>query len=173
MRQSYSDAPKVPHLERIVWRLSQELARVAEWAIVAMMALIVVNIVLRLFRCPLFGVYEYIGFLAALVIGLAIAYCGTQRGHISVSILMDRFSQRTQAIVDIIIGVISIALLGMVAWQLGLYATSMAVSGQLTHTTRVPFYPLIYVTGFCFAVLCLVLVVDVFKAVARLTGVKK
>ena len=47
---------------------------IARWAVVAMMTIVVGNVIMRQFGSPIDGTVELVGFLAALVIGLSIAY---------------------------------------------------------------------------------------------------
>ena len=70
--------------EKIVTKTSRLLDDIAGWVIVATMALVVVNIILRaVFKNPVKGVYEYAGYLTALVIGFAIAQCAIEKAYCS------------------------------------------------------------------------------------------
>ena len=159
------------YFERIVHGLARELDRIAGWAIVAMMALVVVNVILRRVWHPILGTTEFVGFLAAVVIGFAIAYCAALKGHIAVTFIADRFPQRTQAIIDVIIGIIAVLFFGLVVWQIGLYATDMVISGEVSPTIKAPFFIFVYGVAFGILALWLVLLVDLIKSVAK--AVKK
>jgi len=160
----------VTYLEKIFHQLARELDRVAQWATVLLMALVVTNIVLRFTWRPLLGTYEFVSFLGAVIISFALAYCAVQGGHIAVTLVVDRLPPRTQAIIDIIIGVTSITFFGLTVWQITLYATDMVLSGQVSLTTKTPFYPFVYGVALGFLALCLVLLVDLFKSIARVAG---
>ncbi len=140
---------------------------IAQWALVTMMALAVVNIALRLLRRPILGTYEFISFLAAVAISFTLAYCAIQRGHIAVTLFVERLRPVSHAAVDIIVNVIGIVFFAFTAWQLGLYATDMVVSGEVSPTTQTPFFPFVYGVAVSFLVLCLVLSVDLFHAIGR------
>ncbi|MEW5899482.1 MAG: TRAP transporter small permease, partial [Bacillota bacterium] len=105
-------------MARFVTKLSQILDRIAGWALVATMVLVVGNIILRLFKRPIEGTYEWVGFLTTLVIGLAVAYCAVHNGHIAITFLTERLSPRVQAGIDLAVGLISLAFLLLVSWQL-------------------------------------------------------
>ena len=154
-------------MEKVVHQLARELDRVARWATVLLMALIVTNIILRFTWRPLLGTYEFVSFLSAAVISFALAYCAIQGGHIAVTLFVDRLPRRAQAIIDIIVGVISITFFGLTVWQITLYATDMVISGEVSPTTMTPFYPFVYGVAFGFLVLCLVLLVDLIKSITR------
>ena len=153
--------------DKFVHKLAQNMDIVAQWAMVAMMALAVVNIVLRLARRPILGTYEFISFLAAVAISFTLAYCAVQKGHIAVTMVVDHLQPRTRAVIEIIVNTISIAFFALTAWQIGLYATDMVATGEVSPTTKTPFYPFVYGVAFSFFMLCLVLIVDLFHAIAQ------
>jgi len=126
-------------LEKAVQQLARELDRVARWATVLLMALVVTNIILRFTWRPLLGTYEFVSFLSAVVISFALAYCAIQGGHIAVTLFVDHLPRRAQAIIDTIVGVISITFFGLTVWQITLYATDMVISGEVSPTTKTPF----------------------------------
>ena len=155
------------YLERAIHRLARELDRIAQWALVAMMALIVINIILRFTWRPILGVYEFVSFLGAVVISFALAYCAVQRGHIAVNLLVDQLPPRTQAIIDIAVNSIIITFFSLATWQVVLYATDILLSGEVSPTTMTPFYPFVYGVAIGFLVLCLVLLVDLSKSILK------
>ncbi len=144
---------------------------VAAWATFALMALVVSNVILRIsIKKPILGTYEYVGFLAALLIGLALAYCAIQNSHIAVTFLLERFSLKVQAVVEVIIGLISMAFLVLAAWHTGIYAQSMVLSGEVSPTTKTAFYPFVYIVAFSLLVLALVVLLKVIESIRK--GVK-
>ena len=157
-------------MEKIVNQLVRELDRVAQWAAVILMALVITNIVLRFAWRPLLGTYEFVSFLSAVVISFALAHCAVQGGHIAVTLVVDRLPPRAQAIVDIVVNTVSIIFFGLTVWQITLYATDMVVSGEVSPTTKTPFYPFVYGVALGFLALCLVLLVDLSKSISRAVG---
>lgn len=161
-------------MERItkaVTRICRFFDVIAGWGAFALMVLVVGNVILReVIKKPILGTYEYVGFLAALVIGLALAYCAIQDGHIAVTFLMERFPLKIQAIAEVIIGLISLGFLVLAAWHTGLYAHSMVLSGEVSPTTEVIFYPYIYLVAFSLLVLAVVVLLKVIKNIGK--GVK-
>ncbi|MCL6560978.1 MAG: TRAP transporter small permease, partial [Firmicutes bacterium] len=123
----------------LVTGLSRVLDKIAGLCMVAVMVLIVSNILLRaLFNRPILGTIDYAVFLTAVMIGLALAYCAVQNGHIAVSFLVDRLPLKMQAAVDIAMGMLCLSFWGLCAWQVANYAKSMAVSGVVSPTTQTP-----------------------------------
>lgn len=148
--------------------LSRVLDRISGLCMVSIMVLVVANILLRvLFKRPVLGTYEYVGFLTAALIGLALANCAVQRGHIAIGILVDRLAYKTQAVIDIFIYIVSIAFWAISAWYIAQYARSLTINGVVSPTTQIPFYPFIYLISLGLVALCLVLTVKLMESVKR------
>ncbi len=151
----------------VAW-LCRLLDRIAAFCIVSIMVLVVANVLLRaVFNHPILGTYEYVGFLTAVAIGLALASCALQNGHIAVSFVVDRFSCRVQAIVEIITNIFALCFWGLSAWYIGKYAHSMSVNGVVSPTTQTPFYPFVYFVSFGLLALCLVLLVRLLDSIKK------
>lgn len=149
----------------LVTGLSRVLDKIAGLCMVAIMALIVSNVLLRaLFNRPILGTIDYVVFLTAVMIGLALAYCAVQNGHIAVSFVVDRLPIRMQSLVAIVMDILSLSFWGLCVWQIGLYAERMAVTGVVSPTTQTPLYPFIYLVAFGLLALCLVLLVRTMES---------
>jgi len=153
--------------DAIVQSLSRVLDWIAQGAVVAMVLLVIANILARFIWLPIKGTYEWVQFLGVVIISFALAHCAVQRGHVAVAIVVDRLPQRTQAIVDIITGILGVAIFSLIAWQCAVEATDMWQSGEKSWATRVTYYPFMYGLSFGFLALCLVVLVGVCKSVAK------
>lgn len=136
-------------------------------ALILMTLLVCANIVTRLFGRPILGTFELVEFLLAFVISFTLAYGAVTRCHTTVDLVMRRFSQRTQAIVDSITCLISIGLFALVTWQCCLLAAKLWHIGEVSATLWVPFFPLLYGVAFNCAIVCLVLLIDLSKSLAQ------
>jgi TRAP-type C4-dicarboxylate transport system permease small subunit len=138
----------------LVTGLSRLLDQAAGFFLVVTMVLIVVNVLLRaIFETPVFGAYEYVGLLTALVIGLALAYCGVQNAHM--------------AVISILINLVSMCFLAVSAWYVGLYAGSMKDTGLVSSTTQIPTYPFVYLIALGLLVYSLVLLVKSIESIIK------
>lgn len=156
------------NLSGFVAGLSRMLDRIAAICIVFIMVLVVGNILLRVFiGSPILGTYEYVGFLTAAMIGLALASCALQNGHIAVSFVLEKFPTKMQAVVDIIMNIFALSFWGLSAWYIGKYANSMTVSGVVSPTTQTPFYPFVYLVSFGMMALCLVLLLRLVESIKK------
>lgn len=154
-------------LDRFVRLLSKYCDRIAQFGVVAMMLLAVGNILLRIVWRPIFGTYDIIEFIGAILVAFAIAYCAVQRGHIQVELVVARFPQRVQGIIGSITGLLSLGIFALITWQCLVLASDMWRVGEVSMSALLPFYPYIYGVGFGCALLCLVILVDLGKSLAK------
>lgn len=157
--------------ERIVGRITVLLDRLAGIAMLAAMLLVVTNIILRTtVGKPILGTYEYVGFITAAVIALALAHCGFQNGHLAVGVIMAKFPAKVRLIIDAVVHLISILFLGLFSYHVFDYAGGMIFTGEVSPTTRTPFYPFVYLVAVGLVALCCVLLMRFIKIVARIKG---
>ena len=161
------------YFDRVVHSLSKFCDRIAQGAVMAMMLLVVANIIWRVvpkIGRPIFGTYDVVGFIGATLVAFAIAYCAVQGGHISVELVVARFPQRVQGIIGSITGFLSLGIFAVVTWQCVVLANDMWRVGEVSMSALLPFYPYIYGVGFGCALLCLVILVDLGKSLAKVVG---
>ena len=154
-------------VEEVIHRLSQWLNWVAAGAIVVMMLLVCLNIVTRLFGQPILGTFEFVGFLGAIVVAFALAYTSVVRGHVAVGIVVSRLPQRTQAIIDSVTTFLGIGIFSLITWQGVKYAARLWDVGEVSPTMELSYFPIAYAIAACFAIACLVLLLDLFKSLAQ------
>jgi TRAP-type C4-dicarboxylate transport system permease small subunit len=158
-------------LIRLTNRSSRVLNWVAGWSLVGMMFLTCADILLRLFRRPILGTYEIVGFLGAMVAGFALAQTTIERGHVAVQVVVSRFSPQTQKIIYLITHILSIFLFALLAWECVRYGNDFRASGEVSLTLRMPFYPVVYGIAFSAVIVCLVLFVDILQVMTKKAGV--
>lgn len=149
-------------------KLANWLASRAYWvagaAIVSMMLLTCADIVLRLFRMPIPGTYELVCFMGAVAVAFAMAHTSNENGHVAVSLVVRLFPNRVQGAIEIITNTFVLILFILIAWRSVMYAESLRVTGEVSLTLKLPFYPFIYGIAFSAAVVCLVKIMDIYKS---------
>ncbi len=137
---------------------SRYLDRVAGWLLAAVMVLVVANVVMRsAFKLPVFGAYEYVGLLTALVIALSLANCEVQNGHIDISFLVERLPAGLRAAAALLAGTAGFCFWGAVSWYVLSYARTLAQKGQVTSTAQLPAGPFVAAVSAGLAVYSLVI----------------
>lgn len=146
-------------------QLSRVFICIAGTALIAVMALAVVNMFLRAFYVPFGATWEMIGFLAALTTAFALGYAQLNKVHVTIDLLVQRFPPRVRAFLESITYLLSLFLFSLAAWHLYLYAGRVQERNILSETLRIPFYPLIYALALGFLFFALVLLADLIKTV--------
>lgn len=149
--------------------LARRLDVIAAIAIFVMMALTCLDVFLRyFFRKPIPGTYEIVSFLGAVAVSFAMAYTLAEKGHVAVSLIVQLFRKRLQGIVETTISVFGIILFALITWQSVLYGIDCQRAGEVSLTLQLPFYPIIYGVALGAGVVCLVLLVDLIDAFAKM-----
>ncbi len=131
-------------------------------SLVAMMLLTTTDVVLRLFRLPIPGTYEMVGFLGALVVSFSLAHTSLERGHIAVDFLVSKLSAKAQRNVDRVNSIICAGLFGLISWQSVIYALSTRENGEVSMTLEMPVYPFILGVAVGCCILSIILVLRFF-----------
>lgn len=134
--------------------------------------LVTANVVGRtFFNRSVLGTYEMVGFLTAAVVGLSLARCAAENGHIAIEFILDKFKPGLQRLTGLITGVPITIFLFFAAHKLFAYGLRLAQTNEVSPTTQMVFYPFIYLVGLGFLLLALVVLVQFLKNMAG--GVKK
>ena len=149
-------------------QITSALKVVGAICLVGMMALTCADVVGRYFGHPIFGSVEIVGFMATLAVALALPYTHREKGHIGVEILVRLFSDRTQAIIELITSIISLTLFAVITWRMAVYARTMQKSGEVSMNLQFPEAIIIYVTAFCFLMFALMILRDIIKSISYL-----
>ena len=160
---------KIDWLDRFVNSLSGYLNWVAGIGLVTMLAMIAADIIgAKLFKWPIPGGIEMVGFLGVIVIAFAIAQTQIMKGHIEVEFLMIRFPRKVQKVISSIISILGLALFGLLAWRSYDFGRTLQASGEVSMTQEIPFYPFVYGIAFCCIPIILVLLVQCLRSVTEL-----
>ncbi len=134
----------IQRLEKWTNRTTEVFNWVAAAAVSGMMILTCMDIVLRLFRRPIPGTYEVVGFLGAVFAAFSLGYTSANRGHIAVDFIVQKLPPRVQTIVDGVNALICTALFALLALQSMRYAADLKSFGEVSMTLQMPVYPFVY-----------------------------
>jgi len=160
-------------LEKIRQFIGRFFIRIAGWFLLAMILLSCANIFLRIVWKPIPGTFELMGFFGALATALALAYTQMMRGHISVDILVNMFSQRMRKRINVFNNIIFMCFFAIVAWHMGKYSNTAWKSGEVTETLHIIYYPFTYCIALGCTVLAFVFLVEILKFIFNAEEVKE
>ena len=151
----------------ILWILDK-MKIIGAACLVGMMLLTCVDVVGRAFGHPIFGSVEIVGFMATLSVVMAMPYTHQVQGHIGVEIVVRLFSEKTQTIIGICTGIVSLILFAVVTWRMTVYASTMRESGEVSMNLELPEHLVIYVTAFCLLIFTLIILKDILNNIRKL-----
>jgi TRAP-type C4-dicarboxylate transport system permease small subunit len=152
-------------LDTISEWLNNLLAWVAGAFLVGMVFLTCANILCRVFWVPVRGTFELMGFSGAVVTAFALGYTQMKRGHISVDVLVETFSRKRRRILVLVNNLICCVFFLLAAWQIAVKAHTLRVTGELTETLGIIYYPFTYAVAFGCLILVLVMLTDIFRQI--------
>ncbi len=134
-----------------MWRLLEKLTNsldwVAGWVVLGTMFLVTGNVILRPFDHPIGGTYEWTGLLTSLAVGLALSHCAIKGGHTIITLAVDRFPDRVAKIDRTVVRILTAAFLFLAAWRVADYGVVTWKSGEVAPTTKIPFYPIMFIVA--------------------------
>jgi TRAP-type C4-dicarboxylate transport system permease small subunit len=148
------------------------IKRLGGASLVGMMVLTCFDVTTRALGRPIFGAVEIVSFMATIVLACAMPMTHVEKGHVGVDLLIRKLPERSQHWVDLATAVVSAALFGLVSWQMFNYALTMADSGEVSMSLELPTHYIIFVVALAFAVLSLVIVVEVWTKLGLIRGSK-
>ncbi|MEW6264238.1 MAG: TRAP transporter small permease [Thermodesulfobacteriota bacterium] len=151
---------KVKALVNLVTRLSQIMYWLAGLSLVSIVALTVADVILRLFKMPILGTYELVGFLGAWAIGFAIPQTSLDRGHVYMDFVFGYFNRPIKMILSTLTRLMGIFLFALMGYNLFLMGSDLWSHGEVSITLHVPQFPIAYGLAFACLVECLVLMLD-------------
>lgn len=107
---------------------------------------------------PISGSFELTEFMLVIIVLTSIGYTQVKGEHISIDILVSKFSPRVRAIIDSITNFLSLVIFILVTWQSIRYAQLLYASHDVSGVLRLPVYPFLIVVAagtfmFCLAML--------------------
>jgi len=137
---------------------------VAAAAVVAMTAVIMCDVVMRLCRTALPGAYDIISLLGAVVVAFALTSTSIQRGHIAVDFVYDKVPQRYRLLFDVFNEFAGSVFFALLAWQCLAYAAALRGAGEVSLTIKVPIHPFVAGIGLNCALLSMYLLLQLARA---------
>jgi TRAP-type C4-dicarboxylate transport system permease small subunit len=130
-------------------------------ALTFMMLLIVTDVIMRAFGHPIIGTHEIVGLLLAVVIGFTIPRVSFERGHVYMEVILEKLPPDGRAMLNTFTRVICIVLFFLIGYNLFSAGNEFRLSGEVSPTIQIPFYPLAYGMGICCFIECIVFVNDI------------
>ncbi|MBA4416747.1 MAG: hypothetical protein C0392_02380 [Syntrophus sp. (in: bacteria)] len=143
--------------------ISKGMQWVAGVTMCVIMAVTLVDVIMRPLGHPIVGALEIISFLGAIVVGFAVPYTSLTNGHIYVDFLINRFSSDRRNVIFVITRIMGIFLFFILGWFFFSMAMDLYMKGEVSTTFRLPFYPIAAGLGVSCFVQVLALTCNIIK----------
>lgn len=157
----------------LIDRLGSLLRTAGAVALTAMMLITVADVTGRMFKHPIFGSVEIVGFLAVIVMAAALPYTYKMDGHVGVEILVRLLPPSKRLVLEIITRSLSLFLFSLVAWQMVLYAADLKRAGEVSMNLEFPVYVIVYALAACLVVFALTILKRIVDTVNQLRNCLK
>ena len=158
-------------LDKISLGINQIFMWLAGIFLAAMILLTCANIFLRIVWVPVKGTYELMGFSGAMATAFVLGYTQIKKSHISVDIIVTRFSKKTQSVLNAINYFICLIFFSMAGWQIASWAATLKETGEVTETLRIVYYPFTYGVAIGCILISFVLLIELVKLLFPKNGV--
>jgi TRAP-type C4-dicarboxylate transport system permease small subunit len=152
-------------IDRWIGKTAYGFNVMAALCVVTMMLLTCADVFLRLFRLPITGTYELVGFFGALFVSFSLAHTSLMKGHIAVDFFVQRLAPGVRDILMFVNDLIGAILFALISWQFTAYARSLKAAGEVSMTLQIPIYPIAWGLGFGCGLLFIVLFFRALNAV--------
>ncbi|MCB1356654.1 MAG: TRAP transporter small permease [Maritimibacter sp.] len=144
--------------------LRSAIAAICAVLLLAMMALTVADVLGRyLMNSPVQGATELTEMMLAAVIFIGLPAASLDRDHIYVDVLTTRLGRVQRFVADKLVGLLSGAVLAVIAWRLWKIGDQISGYDGITPTLKLPLAPLAYGVAALSAVATLITFLQIFE----------
>jgi len=143
-----------------------------EWiGLVAMLLMMVITCIdvvgAKVFRWRLLGAIDIVQLAQIVAISFAASMALILGRHIHVEFFYNILPRRAQAVIDSVVPLFSLALFIVIIWRLCVLGFSFQTTGEYSMTAYIPLYPFAYAIAFACIPVCLVLLLEFLKSLAK------
>lgn len=154
-------------------KFNRSTSRLFEWiglaGLLAMMLVTCADVIgSKLFLSPVPGSIDIVMLSQLVAISFAAASALLLGRHVRVEFFVAMFPERLQALIDCLMHLLGLIFFGLVVWRLGVYGYSLKIGTQVSATAHIPLYPFAFGISLASIPLCLVLLSQFLKSMARL-----
>lgn len=125
----------------------------------SMMSLTVADVVLRyFFNRPILGSVEMSEYLMVGAGFFGVAWCAVRRGHVQVDLVVRRFPEKTQNLIESVTLILGLTVVPLIAWQNFSQAVYVKADEVASDLLDIPSYPFYLIVAATYALLTLVMI---------------
>ncbi|MDZ7370696.1 MAG: TRAP transporter small permease [candidate division KSB1 bacterium] len=125
---------------RLVRRLVEAAAWLANFSIIGIMLLTCADVLLRIFSRPIVGAYDLVRLLGAAAMGLAFPYVTAVKGHVAIEYFFQKLNAFGRSLVARVLHAVSIAFFAFLGRELVRAGLRLQARGEVTPTLQLPYF---------------------------------
>ena len=130
------------YIRQYVNQTSRLVHNIAQYVLMLMVFLTSVDVVGRyFFNRPILGAYDLTQLMMIIVVFFCIAYTQIEKGHVGITIVVDRLSKKAQNVIGCAGNFLGLFFFSLIAWQNIAQANLMRINGATTASLGIPTYP--------------------------------
>ena len=155
--------------EKFNHRLSDWFEWIGLAGILLMMAITCIDVVgAKVFHWRLFGAIDIVMLSQIVAIAFAAGMTLILGRHVQVDLFITRLPRRAQAVIDSIVLLLELGLFIFIIWRLCVLGYSFQISGEMSQTADIPYYPFTYGIALASIPVCLILFLKFLKSMGRI-----
>jgi TRAP-type C4-dicarboxylate transport system permease small subunit len=155
--------------QRIIERISFGCSVLSTTLIVIMMFSVVLDVIMRWLKTPIYGVFELQGVLVGMTIYLGLSKAQEEKQHIGVNILGQYLPSKVVHFLSVVVYAGAIVFFGWITYIYGGKALEAYVNGEvIAGITKIHIFPLKLVMTFGLGLLTIQLFFDLLKEITAL-----
>ncbi len=125
-----------------IYRADLVLHVIAGSVLAIMMAVTLLDVIMRNLGHPIVGSVEIISFCGAVIIGFAIPYASWKKVHVYVDILVDKLNPKNRKVLNAVTRVLGITLFAFIGYNFILFGIDLMQTGEVSSSFKLPYYPI-------------------------------
>jgi TRAP-type C4-dicarboxylate transport system permease small subunit len=155
--------------EKFNHRLSDWFEWIGLAGMLLMMTITCIDVVgAKVFHWRLFGAIDIVMLSQIVAIAFAAGMTLILGRHVQVDLFITRLPRRTQAVIDSIVLLLELGLFILIIWRLCVLGYSFQISGEMSQTADIPYYPFTYGIALASIPVCLILFLKFLKSMGRI-----
>lgn len=152
-------------LDRKADRVMRILSIIGFVCVMLMMLVVVINVILRPLGHSILSTFEAVEILISIAVSFALGYATLKKSHPSMDMLVNIFSKSTRKIFSIFSSFLGLVLWIPITWYSFRFAGEKLRISEHTEVAEFPVYPFRYIFAFGALLCCLLMILNIIKAI--------
>jgi TRAP-type C4-dicarboxylate transport system permease small subunit len=153
--------------EKILKWTIGKLTAIGFTAMLLMVLIMVINIILRPLGHAILGTYEAVQLLIVIAVAFALGYAAIEKTHVNMDMVIVHLPKSVRRVLFIFTMILTLGVWGGITWFGFNFAIEETLIREHTSIMEWPIYPLRFVFSIGAGIMCLVLILQIYKAFKR------